>query len=104
MMNDLPVPPDIYEVARRDCAKHSPLPSETRDFAPTLVGWLGIFMATGVLAWLVWRAAGDGGDISTLVLSAIAGYVGALMGWTAIRWQRDEREDRQQERDRPGKS
>jgi hypothetical protein len=76
--------------------QRSPLPSETRDFAPTPLGWVGIIVATGMLASLIWRMGEDGPRVSWLAVSVVIGYFIATMAWAAIRTQLDKREDRKQ--------
>lgn len=88
---------NIFEVTNRPGTDQPPLPSETRDFAPTPGGWAGIIMATGILAWLIWRQGGDDAGIGWLVASALLGYFIATIAWTAVRRELDRREDRTRE-------
>lgn len=93
-MEQEPIPHyDVFEVSPRDPSIHKPLPSETRDFCPTSVGWVGIIAATGVLAWFFWRAVGDDAGAGWLVASVVLAYFLADIAWAAIRRELDRRED-----------
>lgn len=84
---------EIFEVTNRSEAEHHPLPSEMRNFAPTPSGWAGVLVATGILAWLIWRQGGEDAGLSWFAGSIVVGYFVAAMGWTAIRRELDKRED-----------
>jgi hypothetical protein len=84
---------EVFEVSPRDPSAHQRLPSETRDFCPTSVGWAGIIGATCVLTWLFWRMGGDDAGVGWLVISVVLGYFVADIAWTVIRRELDRRDD-----------
>lgn len=82
---------EVFDVTSHTGSPHRRLPSETRDFAPTPVGWAGILAGTGGLAMLVWQVGGDDRGIRWLVVSVVIGYFLAAIVWTAIRRELDRR-------------
>lgn len=61
------------------------------DFAPTPTGWAAIIIATSIIGWWVWEQGGDGAGPMWLVVSVVLGYFVAMMAWTAIRREIDQR-------------
>lgn len=96
LMDETPARAEVFEVRRRDCGRHGPLPSETKDFVPTPGGWALILVVTGALAWALWQAAGDEAGFAWLVLSTVLGYAVAMAAWGAVRLVRDARADRRE--------
>ena len=61
-MPNAPIRPEMYDMTPCDHDRRERPPSETRDFAPTPVGWVGIVVLTVMLGWLIFRAGSDDAD------------------------------------------